>query len=158
MARAMRRRRRGIAILSVVGFADAVYMLAYHLGVLDSLSCPFFDKGCNAVGRSRQARHFGVPNALMGVLGYAVMTRLAVANLEQPSRALLLQRLCLAALAVGAVGSSAVLTWEQVAKVKAFCFWCLLSTTINLLILPLALLELRASARAARRAVDVDVR
>ena len=73
LSRGARAARLGIAGLSLVGVADALYMLAYDQGLIDSLVCPFFGEGCNIVGRSEHAKHFGVPNAAGGILGYAAM-------------------------------------------------------------------------------------
>lgn len=133
----IRARRLTIAGLSMLGMLDALYMLAFHEGLIDRLVCPFFGMGCEIVGRSKQARHFGVPNAAVGAIGYAVMATLAVWSGDKPSRrwqsAGLVGASSLAALA------SAVLTWEQGAKVKAWCFWCLTSAVINAAILALSL-------------------
>lgn len=139
--------RLGVAGLSMVGIADALYMLAYHGGLLNSLVCPFFGEGCNRVGRSKHARHLGVPNAAVGAVGYAAMAALALWAGDKPPEKRPWQPLGLAVASVSALGASAFLTWEQAAKVKAWCFWCLSSAVINLVILPVAL-------RDARRALD----
>ena len=150
-----RRRRRTIAVLSALGLADALYMLAYHEGWIDSLVCPFFGDGCERVGRSKHARHFGVPNAAVGALGYVVMGALAL----WPRRSAWhrLRGPALAVTASAAVVASAVLTWEQGAKVRAWCFWCLTSAALNAAILPLSLVEARPQARAARRETSLAV-
>ncbi|MBI4497274.1 MAG: hypothetical protein HY689_05180 [Chloroflexi bacterium] len=140
--------RLGIAGLSLLGVADALYMLAYHEGLIDSLACPFFGEGCNIVGRSAHARHLGVPNAAAGALGYAAMATLALWAGDTPPERRPLQPLGLAAVSLGAFVASALLTWEQAVKVKAWCFWCLLSAGLTLLILPLALNEGRAALRS----------
>ncbi len=143
-----KRARLAIAGLSFLGMADALYMLAYHGRVLDSLTCPIFGQGCNAVGRSRPARHFGIPNAAVGALGYAAMGLLALASGDARPEQRPLKPVAIGAISIGAFISSIVLTWEQAVRVKAWCFWCLLSTCINLAILPLALGDaLRGTAR-----------
>ena len=135
--------RVGIAVLSFVGILDALYMLAYSQGLIDSLVCPFLGQGCNIVGRSRHARHFGVPNAAVGALGYATMGILAIRSGNQPRQYRSLRSSGLPVISLAAFLTSVFLTWEQGARVKAWCFWCLLSTGINLIILPLALWEAR---------------
>ncbi|MBI4322634.1 MAG: vitamin K epoxide reductase family protein [Chloroflexi bacterium] len=132
--------RLSIAGLSFVGIADALYMLAYDEGLIDSLICPFFGQGCNIVGRSPHAKHFGVPNAAVGALGYAAMAALAIWSREKPPQQRPVQSLGLSAISLAAFVASVFLTWEQATKVKAWCFWCLLSAGLNLMILPLALL------------------
>jgi uncharacterized membrane protein len=133
------RPRLPIAALSALGLADALYMLAYEEGLIDSLVCPFFGEGCNVVGRSRYARHFGVPNAAVGAAAYGILGTLALwpgrpAGLPAPVRALTTRLI-----AGAAVAASALLIWEQAAKVRAWCFWCLSSAAINAGILLLAL-------------------
>lgn len=140
--------RLGIAALSFVGIADALYMLAYDEGLIDSLVCPFFGEGCNIVGRSEHATHFGAPNATAGTLGYAAMAALALWEGDKPAKDRPLQSLGLSAISLGAFVTSVFLTWEQAAKVRAWCFWCLLSAGLSVMILPLALWEGCRSARA----------
>ena len=89
-------RRWTIAGLGAMGLLDSLYMLAYHEGWIDSLVCPFFGAGCNIVGRSKQARHFGIPNAAVGALGYAVMGMLAAAGGKLTSKPERLRRIGLA--------------------------------------------------------------
>lgn len=124
---------RAILGLSLLGLADALYMLAYHEGWIDRMWCPFFGRGCEIVGRSPQARHAGVPNAAVGALGYAGMAALAATDASGT-----LPALGLAALATGAVAASAALTREMAVRVRAWCFWCLLSAGINAAICALA--------------------
>lgn len=136
-------RHLAVAGLSAAGMLEALYMLAYEEGLIDSLACPFFGEGCNIVGRSEHARHFGVPNAAAGAVAYAAMATLALwmggdNGARRPVRAL-----GLGALAGMAVGASAILTWKQHAKVKAYCFWCLNTALINAVLLPLTLPDAR---------------
>ncbi len=129
-------RRLTIAGLSAAGLLDSMYMLSYEQGLIDSLVCPFFGEGCNKVGRSRHARHFGIPNALAGIGGYALMGALALwpsGRKAQRTRAAVL-----AATALGAATAGGFLTWEQKTKVRAWCFWCLSSTALSFAITSLA--------------------
>jgi uncharacterized membrane protein len=139
----MRWRRLTIAGLSTLGLLDSFYMLAYHEGWIDSLVCPFFGEGCNIVGRSKQARHFGVPNAAVGAAGYAAMGTLALAGGKLTGKPEQLRKVGLAGASSAAALASIYLTWEQKSKVKAWCFWCLSSAAINALIFPLAIAEAR---------------
>ncbi len=134
-------RRWTIAGLSTLGLLDSLYMLAYHEGWIDSLVCPFFGEGCNIVGRSKQARHFGIPNAAIGAVGYIVTGTLALAGGKVSSNVEPLRTAALAGTSAAAALASAVLTWEQKSKTKAWCFWCLTSSAIHALILPLAIAE-----------------
>ena len=140
--------RRAVAGLAILGMADSIYMLSYHLGAIASLYCPFFGQGCNKVGRSSHARHLGIPNAAVGVAGYATMAALATASGSRRVRRWASP--ALAATSLSAFVASLFLTWEQPFRVGAWCFWCLSSAAINLAILPLAL-------REAFRAIDLSL-
>jgi len=140
-------RRWTIAGLSALGFLDSLYMLAYNEGWIDSLVCPFFGQGCNIVGRSKEARHFGVPNAAVGAAGYAAMGVLALAGGKLSQKQERLRKIGLVGASTAAMAASAILTWEQKSKVKAWCFWCLSSAAINAVIFPLAIAEARKRTR-----------
>jgi uncharacterized membrane protein len=147
----LQKRRIGVAALAAAGFADSLYMLAYHGGLLRSLWCPFFGPGCDKVGRSRHAVHFGVPNAAAGAVGYAGMATLALWAGHHSLDERPWQPLGLGALATAAGAASAFLTWEQPTKVGAWCFWCLSSAAINSAILALSAGDARRAGRVLRR-------
>lgn len=136
--------RWAIVGLSLLGVADALYMLSYTGGLLKRLACPFFGEGCEIVGRSSHASHFGVPNAAVGAVGYAAMAALALWAGDRPLERRPWPSLGLAFTSLSAFVASVYLTWEQAAKVGAWCFWCITSAAINVLILPLALRGVRA--------------
>lgn len=140
-------RRWTIAGLSTLGLLDSLYMLAYHEGWIDSLVCPFFGEGCNTVGRSKQARHFGVPNAAVGAAGYVAMGTMALMGGRMAPSPDRLRKVGLAGTSTAAAVASVYLTWEQKSKVKAFCFWCLTSAVINAALLPLAMAEMSDRAK-----------
>jgi uncharacterized membrane protein len=145
-----RRARLGVAVLSVVGVADSLYMLSHTSGLVESLFCPFFGKGCDIVGESEHAKHLGIPNSVVGAVGYAVMGSLALWAGDKPPERRPWQPLGLAAASTAAFAASAVLTWKQAALVKAWCFWCLSSAAINLAILPVALRDGRRALKGIR--------
>jgi len=139
---------RAIIGLSLLGFADALYMLAYHEGWIDRMWCPFFGDGCEIVGRSPESAHAGVPNAAVGAAAYAGMAALAAldvhardtrpADRAREDGVAALPALGLAGAATAAVAASAVLTWKMGTRVRAWCFWCVLSAGINTAICALA--------------------
>jgi uncharacterized membrane protein len=143
-------RRLAIAGLGVLGVADSLYMLAYHEGLIDSMVCPFFGEGCEIVGRSEHAKHLGIPNAAVGAMGFAGMAALAVWSGNKPAHRRPWRSLGLGLTAGAAGATSAILTWEQAAKVRAWCFWCLLSAGLISVILPLSLADAIPAWRALR--------
>lgn len=163
--------RRTIIGLSLLGLADALYMLAYHEGWIDHMWCPFFGEGCEVVGRSPEARHAGVPNAAVGAAAYAGMAALAafdarIRNTRTPDRGPAagaaasiswlpavsrpaLPALGLAGISTAAVAASAALTWEMGTRVRAWCFWCLASAGINAALCALAWSNVSEAVREA---------
>jgi uncharacterized membrane protein len=137
-----------MAGLAAAGVLDALYMLAYHGGLLRSLWCPFFGPGCNKVGRSPHAVHFGVPNAAVGAVGYAAMAALTLWAGDRSPEEKPWQALGLGALTAGAGVTSAFLTWEQPKRVGAWCFWCLTSAAINATLTTLAAGDALEAGRA----------
>jgi uncharacterized membrane protein len=144
-------RRIGMTALATAGIADALYMLGYHGGLIERLRCPFFGSGCDKVGRSAHAVHFGVPNAAAGAVAYAGMAATALWAGNRPPEALPWQPLGLGAMATVAGAASAYLTWEQPTKVGAWCFWCLSSAVINAAIFALSIGDASRGARAIAR-------
>src|SRR5512138_1900289 len=103
----LRARRLATAALGTLGTLDAFYMLMYDEGLIEHLVCPFFGEGCEIVGRSKHAKHFGVPNAVVGALGYTGMAALALWAGDKASKQRPLQPLAQAALASVFAGTSA---------------------------------------------------
>lgn len=142
--------RAGVASLCAAGLADALYMLAYQKGWIDSMACPFFRDGCERVARSPQARLLGVSNAAVGALGYATMGTLALGLGVGPARDRPLTALTLGGAVAAAVVASAILIWAQAYRVRAWCFWCLSSAAVNVALVPLVAPDARASLDAPR--------
>src|SRR5215471_4568968 len=105
------RKRAWIAALGLVGMGEALYMLAYTVRWIDHLWCPFFGSGCDRVGRSKQATHFGVPNSAAGAAYYATTATLAALPQKR------LSTVTLGATSALAVAASAYLVWAQAARV-----------------------------------------
>ena len=150
-------RRLATAALGALGTLDAFYMLMYDEGLIEHLVCPFFGEGCNIVGRSKHAKHLGIPNAVVGALGYTGMATLALWAGNKPPRQRPLQPLTQAALATVFAGTSAFLIYEMKYKVHAWCFWCLMSAGINFTLLPLSLADVKEAwgTVRAQRAKEV---
>jgi uncharacterized membrane protein len=137
-----------MAALGLVGMGEALYMLAFTGGWIDSLWCPFFGPGCDRVARSKEAAHLGIPNSAGGVVFYAATAALAVWAGRSPPRDKRVPALGLAAASGIAVLASAYLVWAQAARVRAFCFWCLTTAGLNT---ALAALTIPDAARALAR-------
>jgi uncharacterized membrane protein len=125
--------RIAIGVLAVAGLAVAGY-LTYARYAHVTLVCS--TGGCETVQHSRYAVVAGVPVAVLGFVGYAVL--LVTAGLPQAWAA-----------AVGAGAALAGLVFAvyllvvQVAVIDAICQWCVASDVILAAIAVLAVLRLR---------------
>lgn len=131
------RHRQAIAVLSLVGFFVASYLWLYKIGVIGTLQCGTGD--CETVQTSPYALLFGVPVALYGVVGYAVMfvvsligTQPAFATRPGPTRVLAL-------LAGGAFLFALYLTYLELFVIHAICRYCVVSAVITTAIAAVAI-------------------
>lgn len=139
--------RRAIKALCIAGMADSGYFFLYQNGTILHLTCPFFGPGCERISSSKTAYPFGVPDAILGIAGYATLLLVT----ERGGRARSQRQPLLPLLAFGggtvAFGTSLYLTWRQWEEFHTFCFWCLTSAAISIAIYPLTWAE----AGAARK-------
>jgi uncharacterized membrane protein len=99
--------------------------------------------GCEVVQTSSYAVFLGLPVALHGVIGYAVLLALSLAGLHPrlvPARAL---TLALLVLATGGLGFTLYLKYLEFFVIGAVCQWCVVSAVIILLVFLLSALDLR---------------
>ena len=131
----------------VIAVAAAGFVVAGYLTVTKlmggSAACCAAGGGCDAVQSSRYATLLGVPVALWGALAYAVVGALAAVGLT------VARWQAAFALAAGAVGFSAYLTWISGTVIRAFCGYCLTSGALAVVLL--AVLVWRSPAHRARR-------
>jgi len=116
-------------ILIILGITDSVYLIYKNRGG-QPLVCPL-NGNCHAVLASKWNRFLGVKNEIWGLLYY-----LGVLSLL----GLFFYNICgitiLALLGLVSFGAlySAFLTYIQAFKLKEYCFYCLVSAIINLLL------------------------
>jgi len=130
----------------VIAVAAAGLVIAGYLTITKLMggSAAFCDAGggCDAVQSSRYATMLGVPTALWGALAYAAVGGLAAAGLTAG------RWQAAFAIAAGAVGFSAYLTWISASVIHAFCGYCLASGAVAVVLL--AALIWRRPAVSAR--------
>jgi uncharacterized membrane protein len=128
--------RLAIGVLAIAGIAIAGY-LTYARYANVELICS--TGGCETVQRSRYSVVAGVPVAVLGLIGYAVL--LATAALPQAW-----------AVAVGAAAALAGLVFAayllvlQLFVIDAVCQWCVASDVVLAVIAVLAVLRLRRAS------------
>ena len=130
-----------VIAVAAAGLAVAGYLTVTKLMGGNAAFCEA-GGGCDAVQSSRYAMLLGVPVALWGALAYAAVAGLAAAGLTATRWQWAF------AIAAGAVGFSAYLTWISASVIHAFCPYCLASGAVAVALL--AVLIWRRPAASAR--------
>lgn len=117
-----------IIILSILGIAITGYIIYAH-ACNKKVVCPTFSKACNAVLDSKWSRVLGVKNEILGFLYYLIVFVFTGLSLSSFGAVLALK-----ALVIIAVLYSLFLTYIQSRKLGHFCFYCICTAIINLLL------------------------
>jgi len=138
-----------VAVLAAVGAILAACMGLYQLQWIDSVWDPAFGPGTQRVLTSELSqtiyRIFHVPDALLGALAYGAEILLALAGSTRrwQYRPWIVALFGLNVLGLAGIGMALVLAQGLV--VKSWCFWCLVATSISLLLAALSVKEVYAS-------------
>ncbi len=122
------RPRQAIALLALVGLFVALYLWFYKIGLLGSLQCGM--GSCEFVQASRYAQFLGVPVALYGVVGYAVLFALGLVSLHPAWAARRGPIVLLATLSSVGFLFTLYLTYVELFVIRAVCRWCVGSAVI----------------------------
>jgi uncharacterized membrane protein len=129
------RLRIASAVLAAVGIAVAGYLLwARETG--STLVCS--TGGCETVQSSAYAELFGIPIALLGLVGYVLLLVTALARGEAA-------RSLQTVVALAAAVFGGYLLYVQIEVIGAVCQWCFASDAIITGIAMLALLRLKVA-------------
>jgi len=114
-------------ILSIMGIAITLYISLAHL-LNKKVVCPLDGKSCNIVLESKYSKTLGIKNEFIGLIYYiAIITALFMAS----SNAIILT----AKIASGiAAAYSIILFGIQIKIIKSYCFWCISTAIINILL------------------------
>jgi uncharacterized membrane protein len=116
------RRLRGlIALAGLIGLAVAAYLTYVHYAELEPICAG--GGGCEKVQNSSYADLAGIPVAVLGLIGYALI----LASLWIPGES---GRLAGTLLALVGFGFSAYLTWVELFEIDAICQWCVASAVL----------------------------
>lgn len=130
-----------IALLSVAGAVVSSISLHHHYGASPSSFCNFgANFNCDMVNRSIYSAVFGIPVALIGILGYGVLLVLATLYRVKTETPLILLVASLTGL-----GFALYLTYVEAFVLAVWCILCLLSLTL------IAAITLLSSVLVARR-------
>jgi len=123
-----------VAILSVLGIIVSAYSLKAHYSITPSTFCDFNSTfNCDAVNKSWASEILGVPVALIGIIGYALillgslwlLATQKIANFTWGAMSLA---------SVGGLGFALFLTGVEVFDLHAYCVLCLSSQILMLAI------------------------
>jgi uncharacterized membrane protein len=126
--------RRATAVLALIGLAIAGYLTWVHYAGLKPF-CVGGGGSCERVQSSRWSELAGIPVAVLGLVGYALL----LASLLLPEDA---GRSAAALLALVGAGFSAWLTYVELAKIDAVCQWCAASAVVMVLLAIVSVIRL----------------
>ncbi len=122
-----------VIALSVLGLIVSLYLTYLHYSEGQTAFCAEGSQ-CDEVRQSDFSTILGIPVALFGLLGYALIIVFSIISISKKRRWLLLY-----ILALGGVTFSAYLTYVELFVIKAVCKYCVISalimTTIFLILL-----------------------
>lgn len=127
---------RLVFIFSLLGLLVAGYLF-YEYSFNGQFICPT-GTGCDIVRASPYAKFFGISIPVLGIIYYLVMAFLSVVHSHDlPTRLVHKLRFLIA---ISGVGFGIYLTYLEAFVIKAFCFWCVTSFIISVIILLLIIM------------------
>lgn len=141
--------RRGIVVASLVAIGSMGLIALYQMGVIKHLpEPPMPGLDADKVDASEEAySHLQMGDAFIGLGSYAATMGLAAMGPKNRAKTQPWIPLALAAKAGADAAQAAKLTYDQFAKHKAACMWCLLAAAANFVTAALAIPEARAATR-----------
>ena len=134
-----------IAILSTVGVIDTGSITLNKWGLIGKLNCPGGLGGCDKVlnspwGTFLQTNDFSIPLSLIGLISYLLILLMAIFPLtpilkKQRNKISILTWWSIFYVSTSTFIFSLILISIMIFKIKAFCFFCVLSCLISLSLL-----------------------
>lgn len=129
---------RAIFIFSIIGLVISAFLVYEYLQVTPVI-CPITGNGCDIVKKSEFSSLFGISIPYYGVLFYTVVALISV-FLTQNNQKIVNQFRLLISLAAVAFGI--YLTYIEAFVIHAYCFWCVSSFIVSIVIVILAFASL----------------
>ena len=126
---------RAIIGMAIAGLAVSAYLTYLQFSSANAAFCAE-GSGCDIVRDSIHSRLFGLPIALMGVLGYAAILAISLSPIKATSK-----RLPLLLMGLAGFTFSAYLTYLELAVIKAVCPYCIVSALLITGVLVVSLLQ-----------------
>lgn len=122
---------RLVFIFSLLGLAVASFLL-YEYNISGPIVCPT-GTGCDIVRASAYSKFLGISIPILGVIFYLTMAVLSVVHSHHlPTKIIRILQLLGA---MSGVAFGVYLTYLEAFVIKAYCFWCILSFIISIIIL-----------------------
>jgi uncharacterized membrane protein len=126
--------KSALIALSAVSALAMLYVGAYQIRAIEHMSCPLLKRGCEAVADAPFARPFGIPDGFIAAALYGLLILLAVLAPQT-----VWARDSLRTLAILAVLANALGVFDM-ARLGAYCFYCLVTTALSPVLLWMTLL------------------
>ena len=145
--------RRSVVALSLTAIGCMGLIAAYQMGLIRRLpDLPLPLMGADKVDASDEAyEKLSTPDAFIGLGSYAATMGLAAMGGKDRAKEQPWIPLALAAKASVDALQAAKLTYDQWAKHKAFCIWCLVAAGATFATVPLVMGEAAAALRQIRK-------
>lgn len=131
-----------LALLSLIGVADTLYLALSHLNS-SPVVCSIFNE-CDLVLTSKYATLFSIPLALIGFLYYLTLFTLTFLSIR--TKDILFLKLTAAIAGLGVLVSFWLL-YLQAEVIKAYCLYCLISLVLTLIIALTSFIQLRKAGK-----------
>jgi len=119
-----------LIVLAVLGIIDSGYLTYKHFNKKKKLVCPI-GEDCSKVIESKWGSIFGVKNEVLGLGFYLLVSIVGIILLFENIE---IVKIGLVGLSGGSVLFSGFLVYVQVHFLKNYCFYCLVSAFLTVLI------------------------
>lgn len=129
---------RLVFIFSLLGLAVASFLFYEYNIASGSIICPT-GNGCEIVRASPYSSFLGVSIPFLGIIYYLMMAIFSVIHSYKSSARFL--NLIKLLFSIAAVSFGLYLTYLEAFVIRAFCFWCVISFIISLIVLLLTTVD-----------------
>lgn len=130
---------RLIFIFSILGLVISTF-LAYEYLQTTPMNCPLTGSGCDIVRKSEYSHIFGISIPYLGVFFYIFMAAASIWLIQAPSK--LINNLRFVAGTVGLI-FGIYLTYLEAFVILAYCFWCVSSFIVSVIIFIFSYVSIR---------------
>jgi len=146
-----------IIILGIIGAAVSGYALAHHYDKASGEFCTLSETvSCDVVNKSPWSEFFGVPVALIGMIGYLFLVAMATKKVIEKEPDELLTLFMAFSAMVGFL-ISAYLTYIELYVIEAICLLCVTSQTLITILAVSAVLYRIEEKKCASEYIQTEI-